>query len=78
MNFLVGKDLSGRRNPLLPQSTENLPDLSEQRKKRQLAPKALSVAISPSELEGALAEGATMFSAPFSQHSFNHDIRHSE
>ncbi|KIM39016.1 hypothetical protein M413DRAFT_447380 [Hebeloma cylindrosporum] len=61
-------------NPLLPQNTENLPDLIEQRRKRQLAPKALSVTISPSELEGALEEGATVSSAPYSQRSF--DTRH--
>lgn len=65
-------------NPLLPQSTENLPDLIEQRRKRQLAPKALSVSISPSELEGTLAEGTAVSSAPYSQRSFNHDTRHSE
>jgi hypothetical protein len=65
-------------NPLLPQGSEKLPDLIEQRRKRQLAPKALSVSISPFELEEALAQGAAVSSAPYSQRSFNQDVRHSE
>ncbi|KAF8972454.1 Rgp1-domain-containing protein [Flammula alnicola] len=61
--------------PLLPQGSEQLPELIEQRRKRQLAPKALSVSISPFELENTFAEGATALSAPYSQHSFHQDSR---
>jgi len=57
----------------VPQSTKNLLNLIEQQRKEHLAPKALSVTTSLSELEGTLAEGATVSSAPYSQHSFNHD-----
>ncbi|KAF9475530.1 Rgp1-domain-containing protein [Pholiota conissans] len=54
----------------LPQNSDPLPDLIEQRRKRQLVPKSLSVSISPFDFESVLAEGITASSAPYSQQSF--------
>ncbi|KAF8907707.1 Rgp1-domain-containing protein [Gymnopilus junonius] len=62
--------------PSLPQNSENLPDLIEQRRKRQLAPKSLSVSISSYDLEDQLADGVTASSAPYSQRSFYQDSQH--
>ncbi|KAF8168504.1 Rgp1-domain-containing protein [Crassisporium funariophilum] len=65
------------KSPFLqPQGAEQLPDLIEQRRKRQLAPKALSVSITPFELEGPSAEGVLASSAPYTQRSFYHDALH--
>lgn len=61
---LIGKT---KHIPLLPQNNEPLPELIEQRRKRQLAHKSLSVSISPFELEDAFAE---VSSAPHTQRSF--------
>lgn len=76
---LIGKSkpppASHQPTPSLPQNSENLPDLIEQRRKRQLAPKSLSVSISPYELEDTLADGVTASAAPYSQRSFYHDSR---
>ena len=44
-----------------------LPDLIEQRRKRQLAPKALSVSLSPHELENEIGEGIIVSSARYTQ-----------
>ena len=78
---LIGKSkppsASQQPTPSLPQNSENLPDLIEQRRKRQLAPKSLSVSISPYELEDRLADGVTASSAPYSQRSFYQDSRNS-
>ncbi|PPQ84542.1 hypothetical protein CVT25_007612 [Psilocybe cyanescens] len=63
------KGFIGKTKP--PSSSEKLPDLIEQRRKKQLVPKALSVSVTPFELEGQFAEGATALSAPYSQRSFN-------
>ncbi|CAA7266333.1 unnamed protein product [Cyclocybe aegerita] len=60
---LIGKP---KPPPVLPQSSEEIPNLIEQRRKKQLAPKSLSVSISPFELEDRLA----VASAPHSQRSF--------
>ncbi|CAA7266328.1 unnamed protein product [Cyclocybe aegerita] len=60
---LIGKP---KPPPALPQSSEEIPNLIEQRRKKQLAPKSLSVSISPFELEDRLA----VASAPHSQRSF--------
>ncbi|KAH9487327.1 RAB6A-GEF complex partner protein 2 [Psilocybe cubensis] len=62
------KGFIGKGKPL--SSSETLPDLIEQRRKKQLVPKALSVSITPFELEGQLADGVTSLSAPYSQRSF--------
>ncbi|CAA7267316.1 unnamed protein product [Cyclocybe aegerita] len=60
---LIGKP---KPPPALPQSSEEVPNLIEQRRKKQLAPKSLSVSISPFELEDRLA----VASAPHSQRTF--------
>ncbi|KJA20825.1 hypothetical protein HYPSUDRAFT_68151 [Hypholoma sublateritium FD-334 SS-4] len=61
---LIGKT---KHISLLPQNNEPLPELIEQRRKRQLAHKSLSVSISPFELEDAFAE---VSSAPHTQRAF--------
>ena len=65
------KGLVGRARA--PQSSENLPDLIEERRKKLLA-KSLSVSIAPLELEEQLAVGTVATSAPHFQRSFN-DVR---
>ena len=63
---LIGK----RKPPPLPlQSGAELPDLIEQRRKRQLAPKALSVSLSPHELENEIGEGIIVSSSRYAQRS---------
>jgi len=72
---LIGK----KKPPPLPlQSVGQLPDLIEQRRRRQLAPKALSVSLSPHELEDAVGEGVIGSSALYTQRSFFRDALHSE
>lgn len=61
---------------VLPQNSEPLPELIEQRRKRQLLPKSLSVSISPFEFENVLDESITASSAPYSQRSFQHSKSH--
>ena len=59
---LIGK----KKPPPLPlQGVGELPDLIEQRRKRQLAPKALSVSLSPRELENEFGEGIIVSSARY-------------
>ena len=63
---LIGK----KKPPPLPlQGVSELPDLIEQRRKRQLAPKALSVSLSPHELENEIGEGIIVSSARYRQRS---------
>ena len=67
---LIGK----KKPPPLPlQGAGELPDLIEQRRKRQLAPKALSVSLSPHELENEIGEGIIVSSARYTQRSFLRD-----
>ena len=54
------KGLVGKKKPPL-QGVGQLPDLIEQRRKRQLAPKALSVSVSPHELENEIGEGVIVY-----------------
>ncbi|KDR68796.1 hypothetical protein GALMADRAFT_231119 [Galerina marginata CBS 339.88] len=67
---LIGKT---KPPPTLPTHSDKLPELLEQRRKRQLVPKSLSVSVSPFQLEDQLAEAAS--SAPYSQRSFYNDSR---
>ena len=63
---LVGK----KKPPPLPlHGGGELPDLIEQRRRRQLAPKALSVSLSPHELENEIGEGIIVSSARYAQRS---------
>ena len=72
---LIGK----KKPPSLPlQSLGELPDLIEQRRRRQLAPKAVSVSVSPLELENELGEGVIASSALYTQRSSFRDTLHSE
>ena len=61
------KGIIGKTRPLLHQGSEPIPDLIEQRRKRQLAQKSLSVSISAFELENNILEAS---SAPPTQRSF--------
>lgn len=71
------KGLIGK-NKLPSQTGGQLPDLIEQRRRRQLAPKALSVSVSSHELENEIGEGVIASSAPYTQRSFFRDTLHSE
>jgi RAB6A-GEF complex partner protein 2 len=64
---LVGKKKPPPSLPL--QSASELPELIEQRRKRQSAPKALSVSLSPNELENEIGEGVIASSARYTQRS---------
>jgi hypothetical protein len=66
---LIGK----KKPPPLLLGVGELPDLIEQRRKRQLAPKALSVSLSPHELENEIGEGIIVSSARYTQRSFFRD-----
>ena len=69
---LIGK----KKPPSLPlQGAGDLPDLIEQRRKRQLAPKALSVSLSPHELENEIGEGIIASSARYTQRSSFRDSK---
>lgn len=57
------------------QSAGELPELIEQRRKRQLAPKALSVSLLPHELENEVGEGIIASSGRYTQRS---SVRDSE
>ncbi|KAF8816608.1 Rgp1-domain-containing protein [Phlegmacium glaucopus] len=70
---LVGK----KKPPSLPlQSAGELPDLIEQRRRRQLAPKAVSVSLSPREVENEVGEGVIASSALYTQRSVFRDTLH--
>ena len=72
---LIGK----KKPPSLPlQSAGELPDMIEQRRRRQLAPKALSVSVLHLELENEVGEGVIASSALYTQRSFFRDTLHSE
>ncbi|KAG5636929.1 hypothetical protein H0H81_006362 [Sphagnurus paluster] len=69
------KGLVGR-SVRAPKGADNLPEMLEQRRKRQLA-KSLSVSITPHELGEQLGEANIPKSAPFSQVSINGEHRFS-
>lgn len=70
---IIGK-AKPKTTPTLPNGSDPLPELLEQRRKRQLAHKSLSVSISPYELEDHLG-GAVASSSPGSPKALLYDSR---
>ncbi|PPQ70636.1 hypothetical protein CVT24_000679 [Panaeolus cyanescens] len=70
---IIGKP-KAKPTPTLPNGSDPLPELLEQRRKRQLAHKSLSVSISPYELEDQL-HGAVATSSPGSPKALLYDSR---
>lgn len=62
------KGLVGKKKPP-PLPLQGVGDLIEQRRKRQLAPKALSVSLSSHELENEIGEGIIVSSSRYGQRS---------
>ena len=73
------KGLVGKQRPVtaLFQGASDLPELLEQRRRKQLTSKSYSVTVSPLELEEALARGSISPSA-YMQQTFFHDSKHSQ